>query len=83
MKEIKRITRAELLGGHTIVIEFDDGKKGGINFRPLLLKSNNPLVRQYLDEEKFKTFDVTPHGLHWDNSLDISSETLYKQAFPT
>ena len=78
-----QITRAIHPGGHLLLLFFNDGKSGCLNMHGYLKSSKNPLIRQYLDELKFSQFEVTPYSLHWENSLDISSETLYKQLFPT
>ena len=79
---MKRIAKAVYLGGYLIGVFFEDGKMVALSLKSYLEESKNPLIRQYLDRTKFAKFEVSPFRLHWENSLDISSEWIYDNIRP-
>lgn len=61
------IKSAEYLEGYQLCLHFQDGVSRIIDFAPFLKQSTNPLIRQYLDIEKFKQFNITNGDLEWNN----------------
>ena len=64
------IEQAEYTNGYILRLRFDDGKEANLDFAPFLHQSLNPLIRQYLDIEKFKNFTLEYGDLHW-NDYDL------------
>jgi hypothetical protein len=64
------ITSAEYVAGYQWQLRFSDGKERMIDFGPFLRRSLNPMLRAYLDPEKFKQFTVTSGDLQW-NDFDL------------
>lgn len=65
---------------YKIEIEFDDGKKGIMDFSKYLNKGG--VFERFRDMEFFRHFEVNPElgVLSWQNEIDIAPETLYAEA---
>ena len=61
------IVSAKYLGDYAIRIYFQDGTERLIDFKPFLTKSLHPSVRKYLDENKFKNFEIKEGNLNWND----------------
>ncbi|HZQ09898.1 MAG TPA: DUF2442 domain-containing protein [Anaerolineae bacterium] len=64
------VEAAEYLKGHQLRLRFNDGKNQVVDFGPFLEQSTNPLIRQYLELNKFKSFRITNGDLEW-NDYDL------------
>ncbi|MBU0568103.1 DUF2442 domain-containing protein [bacterium] len=53
-----------------LLIRFSDGKDGVVDLGPFLRNSLNPMIRRYLDPDKFKRFSVEQGDLFW-NDYDL------------
>lgn len=73
------VTGAEHLTGHTVRLVFSDQFARVINFEPFLKESRNPLIRAYLDPEKFAGFSIKHGDLVWgDYDLCFPIADLYE-----
>jgi hypothetical protein len=61
------VIRAEHLSGHKLKLYFSDGVARVLDFEPFLQRSKNPLIRAYLDPERFARFTVAHGDLIWDD----------------
>jgi len=64
------IETAEYVESYQLRIQFSDGQERIVDFEPFLSKSLNPLIKKYLDLERFKNFTVEYGDLHW-NDYDL------------
>jgi len=65
--EVIEVVSAKYIGDYAIRITFNDGKETLVDFKPFLSKSLHPSIREYLDEEKFKQFQIIDGNLNWKN----------------
>ena len=77
---IHDVVSASYKGDYKIEIEFDDGKKGTIDFSKYISKGG--VFERFRDIEFFRHFEVNPELgiLSWQNEIDIAPETLYADA---
>lgn len=61
------IVRAEQISDYKLMLYFSDGAERLIDFEPFLRRSRNPLVRAYLEPEKFASFRLEYGDLVWDD----------------
>ncbi len=61
------IVRVERLSGYTLRLSFSDGAERVIDFEPFLCTSRNPMIRAYLNPEKFADFTLKYGNLMWDD----------------
>ena len=65
--KVINIVRVEPVSAYTLKLSFSDGAERVINFEPFLRTSHNPLIRAYLDLEKFASFTLKYGNLMWDD----------------
>lgn len=76
---IIHIERAELVEGYKIKISFSDATQQIVDFGSFLTKSQNPLIRAYLDPKRFRQFSVQDGDLLWgDYELCFPVADLYE-----
>jgi len=61
------IVRAERLSDYKLRIYFSDGAERIVDFEPFLTSSQNPMIRTYLDPQKFANFQLDHGDLLWDD----------------
>lgn len=67
------------IGDFAIRIYFSDGVNKLVDFRPFLESSFHPSIRKYLDESKFKEYQIIDGNLNWnDYDLIFPIEDLYQ-----
>ncbi|MBM3235872.1 DUF2442 domain-containing protein [Candidatus Poribacteria bacterium] len=73
---IYRVIDFEIIGPYTLRVEFDDGTKQVIDFRPVL---GGALYGPLRDEGVFKQVEIDPevHTLVWPNGADFDPSTLH------
>lgn len=71
--QVISIEGAEYVEAYQIRLQFSDGRERVIDFEPFLRGSSNPLIKRYLDMERFKRFTVGYGDLFWDD---------YEMCFP-
>ncbi len=72
------VKRAKYLGDYVIRVLFSDGSEQAVDFKSFLKTSSHPLIRKYLQEEKFKNFRITHGNINWnDYELIFPIEDLY------
>lgn len=64
--EISVVT-AIFIGDYAIRIFFNDGISKLVDFKSFLEKSSHPSIKKYLDEDKFKQFNVIDGNLNWND----------------
>jgi len=73
------VKSAKYIGDFAIRIYFSDGLYKLVDFKPFLESSLHPCIRKYLDESKFKKFQILNGNLNWnDYELIFPIEDLYK-----
>ena len=73
------IVRAEHLGDYRLAIDFDDGTKQNVDFKPFLISARHPEIRAFLDMSKFSAFRVEHGDLVWgDYALCFPIEDIYR-----
>ena len=67
-------------GGYSIEVEFDDGRRGTIDFSNYVEKGG--VFNRFKDMDFFRRFTVNEetNTLTWDDEIDIAPETLYAEA---
>jgi hypothetical protein len=58
------------IGDYAIRIFFSDGSNKLVDFKPFLESSVHPSIRKYLDETKFKDYQIVDGNLNW-NDYDL------------
>jgi hypothetical protein len=72
-----RIINAELKGEYKILVEFNDGIKGMIDFKKILEEDPREIIRELLNMDMFETVKVNLNTLCWDNDVDFAPDYLY------
>lgn len=63
---------------YCVDVLFDGGTLETVSLRDFISASDNPLITQYKDIEKFKKdFSFDKHGLHWANDMSVSADWAY------
>lgn len=77
---IHDVVAAVYKGGYRIELEFDDGKRGIVDFSKYLDKGG--VFERFKDTEFFRGFSVNDELgiLTWSNVADVAPETLYAEA---
>jgi len=76
--DIFEIKSAQYIGDYAIRILFSDGFSRLVDFKSFLESSLHPSIRKYLDEGKFKTYQIVDGNLNWnDYDLIFPLEDLY------
>jgi hypothetical protein len=77
--DLIEIKVAKYIGDFAIRIFFNDGVNRLVDFKPFLESSLHPSVRKYLDENKFKQFEIIDGNLNWnDYDLIFPIDNLYE-----
>lgn len=76
--DLIEIVSANYIGDFAIGIQFNDGTKRVVDFKPFLEASLHPSIRKYLEESKFKQFEIVDGNLNWnDYDLIFPVDNLY------
>ena len=77
---IHDVVSAVYKGGYCIEVEFDDGKRGVVDFSKHAERGG--VFDRFKDLDFFKNFEVNAElgVLTWGNEIDIAPETLYAEA---
>lgn len=77
--DIIEVKSAQYIGDFAIRILFSDGFNRLVDFKSFLESSFHPSIRKYLEEEKFKTYQIVDGNLNWNNyDLIFPLEDLYQ-----
>lgn len=74
------VKSATCRGDYLIEIEFDDGRRGVVDFSRYLNRGG--VFERFKDPAYFRRFTVNEDSgtLSWDGDVDIAPETLYAEA---
>ena len=61
------IRSAKYIGDFAIRVFFSDGFNRLVDFKPFLETSLHPSIRKYLDEDRFKQFEIVDSNLNWND----------------
>lgn len=76
--QVVNIVSAELVGDFRIRLDFDDGTRQEIDFKPFLAGSAHPSIRAYLEPARFADFRIEYGELVWgDYELCFPVADLY------
>ncbi len=76
--DLIEIKLANYIGDFAIRLFFSDGIMRLVDFKPFLENSLHPSIRKYLDENRFKLFEIVDGNLNWNNyDLIFPLEDLY------
>ena len=67
ISDLQEIKSAKYIGDYAISIVFTDGYSRVVDFKSFLERSQHPSIRQYIDEQKFKQFNIVDGNLNWNN----------------
>jgi hypothetical protein len=77
--DLIEIKSAEYKGDYSIQVIFNDGVQRLVHFKSFLEASYHSAIRKYLDENKFKEFEIIDGNLNWnDYDLIFPIYDLYK-----
>jgi hypothetical protein len=77
--DLIEIKSAKYIGDFAVRIFFNDGFNKLVDFKPFLEASLHPSVRKYLDEGKFKEYQIVDGNLNWnDYDLIFPIDDLYE-----
>lgn len=62
--------------GYALVVKFADDTIKFIDFGDYIRQNTNPLISQFADVDKFKTFSIDDGVLTWGNDMDFNPEAL-------
>ena len=68
--DLIEIKSAVYIGDYAIRLIFNDGSTRLVDFKSFLESSFHPSIRKYLDEQKFKEFEIIDGNLNW-NDYDL------------
>ena len=74
------VTKAKYKNKYTILIEFNDNKKGKVDLKDFIFNGKIKPFKKLQDVKKFQNFRVD-YTLKWDGDLDLAPEYLYFKAF--
>lgn len=74
------VINANYQNEYKILLQFNDNKKGVVDFKSFILDGKIKQFKQLQDIEKFKNFQVD-YTLKWNDDLDLAPEYLYFKAF--
>lgn len=77
MAFLPTVIRAEYRGEHRILVAFNDGVEGTVDFSPWL---QGPVFEPLRDQGYFQRFFLEGGTVTWPNGADIAPETLYERA---
>jgi len=61
------IVRAEQISDYKLRLSFSNGVERVLDFEPFLRRSRHPMIRAYLDPQKFANFTLEYGNLMWDD----------------
>lgn len=64
---VLEIKEVQHLGQYKLKLAFNDGTERIVDFEEFLEKSKNPMIRSYLDPEKFANIRLEYGDLVWDD----------------
>ncbi len=64
---IVSIQNAQYLGAYKIRLQFSDKTERTIDFSSFLHQSKNPMTRKYLNEDKFRDFNIQYGDIVWND----------------
>ncbi|WP_461257738.1 DUF2442 domain-containing protein [Treponema sp. R80B11-R83G3] len=73
------IVKSELKEDYKVLIEFNDGTVGVIDFYDKLKNDHRQIIRELLDLDKFRVVKTKLDTICWDNGVDFAPEYLYEQ----
>jgi len=77
--ELIEIKSAKYIGDFAIRLFFSDGFNRLVDFKQFLESSLHPSIRQYLEEDRFKQFQIIDGNLNWNNyDLIFPIDDLYQ-----
>lgn len=74
-QDLLRVVDVEYLYDYTMELEFSNGERRIVDFKPLL---TGKLCEQLRDHSKFVQFALTDWTLEWYNGVDFAPERLYE-----
>lgn len=77
--DVIEVTSAKYIGDFAIRITFNDSTSQLVDFKHFLERSLHPSIRQYMDEKRFRKFEIVDGNLNWNNyELIFPLEDLYE-----
>jgi len=73
------VINAKIINDYIILVEFNNGKKGTIDFKKIFEEDHRDIIKELLNKEIFKTVKVNLNTLCWDNEVDFAPDYLYDQ----
>ena len=68
--EVIEVISGNYLGNLLIEVSFSDNTTKRVDFKPFLIKAQQPSISKYLDEKLFAKFSLNQGNLNW-NDYDL------------
>lgn len=73
------VIRAEIKEEYQVLLQFNDGLEGVLDFKPILANDSREKVRELLNKELFGRMKVELDTVCWDNGVDFAPDYLYEK----
>jgi len=70
---------AEIQKEYQVLIQFNDGLEGILDFKQILDNDSRDKVRELLNKELFARLRVELDTVCWDNGVDFAPDYLYEK----
>ena len=70
-----KVTAAEYVSDYTLRLTFSTGEVRLVDFTPLMQKG---ICRKLQDPDYFKSFQLDPFTVDWNNEIGFAPERLYE-----
>ena len=70
LPDVFSIIEARYIGDFAIRLTFSDGHQKLVDFKPFLEQARHPATKKYLNETRFKSFQIIDGNLDW-NDFDM------------
>ena len=74
------VTNAKYISKYSILISFNDGTEGVVDFQSILEKDNRAVLKELMDLNLFRDFSLALDTISWSNGADFAPEFLYEKA---
>lgn len=74
---IVSVTKAEYIKDYSILLNFDNGKKGIVDLKSTIFNDHRKIFEPLKNIEFFKKFTLDSWTIVWANELDLAPEYLY------
>lgn len=74
------VLSAKYIEGYQIALAFNDGYKGTVDLKDILMQEKRKIFQPLKDKEYFKNFSMRLNTICWENEADFAPEFLRELA---